>query len=481
MNDVLREEDLYSLEEQNQKLGNVYNLEDLMIEPKVIEDVPNFPSGYYPTDLNEFCRYAQESLNVHNEFIKNSMLAVFAHAIGTKSTIEIKKGWQEPAIVWTCNVGHPSSKKSPATNLATEPTEKMELEEDEKYNLLMEEYEDELVRYEKELQEYKNKKGGEKPIEPVKPIRKEFIIKDATIEKVIELVATNDILNIQDEFAGWLAGMDMYKGGKGNERQKWLTAWNGKGMKSSRRGTDGNIKTGERTNINITGAIQPDRLAETLKQNNDGLVERILFSFPAPIKREWSEVEIPLSLFNYYRDLVVKLHDLTNRYKKDPLILTFTEKGRSQFTNIMKECILSVMNDPNVTQEVKSLYGKLEGYFGRFCLIKYWIDVANGDCEHTGEVNEIQVLYAWSLVAYYSAHAKKAHTLIGSDEEEQSLQKIILKIKDDCNGFITPRDLSRSFNWIKNTIQAREWIDKLINSGYGFEDVDGRKKGIRLF
>jgi hypothetical protein len=84
-------------------------------------------------------------------------------------------------------------------------------------------------------------------------------------------------------------------------------------------------------------------------------------------------------------------------------------------------------------------------------------------------------------VEYYLAYALKSHSLIGSDEDEKKLQSIVIKIKDSFHGFATPREIINAFKWIKNVTESYQWIEKIIDSGYGYQDTEGRKKGVRLY
>lgn len=459
----------------------VYNIEDFMIEPKIIEDVLTYPTSFFPENINEFCRYSQESLNIQSDFIKNSMLSVIGQAIGMNSVIEIKNEWKEPAIVWTCNVGDPSEKKSPALNIATKPTEKLEEEEDEKYELLLEEYETELEQYQIELKIWeakKNRKLPDKPKEPKKPIQKEHFVKNVTMEGLYPLLKTNAILVIADEFTSLLSGMNQYKGGKGNDEQEWLALINGGSVKKSRSGTE-KIKSKSSTSVNISGGTQPEILAPFLTKLN-GFPERIFYSYPKPLKRVWSDVQIPQILVEAYRDFIYKLHDITNPYKDQPFIVKFSEDGYKAFCTIVIGELYSVINAPDTDKRTRSLYGKFEGYFGRLCLLKYWVDVAQGR-EHNGLVNSIQVMEAWEVMEYYISHAKKVFSIMGGDEDEKELQQILLKIKEGFGGFITARELTQSIRRIKNTNEAHRWIERIVNEGYGYPDTLGKKNGIRLY
>ena len=52
---------------------------------------------------------------------------------------------------------------------------------------------------------------------------------DATIEALAQALEQNPrgVLFLRDELAAWAKGMNQYKGGKGADREHWLSFWNG--------------------------------------------------------------------------------------------------------------------------------------------------------------------------------------------------------------------------------------------------------------
>src|SRR5262249_18256994 len=84
--------------------------------------------------------------------------------------------------------------------------------------------------------------------------------------------------------------MSQYKGGKGDDRQHWLSIWSGTQIVCNR------VSLPEPIIINdpfvaVTGGIQPDALGDLIDDaREDGFAARILFSYPDPIPhKDWNE------------------------------------------------------------------------------------------------------------------------------------------------------------------------------------------------
>ena len=67
----------------------------------------------------------------------------------------------------------------------------------------------------------------EVPPSPTPPAR--LIVVDATVESLAPLLEDNPrgLLMTQDEGVAWVRGMGQYKGGRGGDRQFWLSNWSG--------------------------------------------------------------------------------------------------------------------------------------------------------------------------------------------------------------------------------------------------------------
>lgn len=107
-------------------------------------------------------------------------------------------------------------------------------------------------------------------------------ISDATIEKVARLLSddtSKGIMMYRDELAGWLLGMKAYNDGA---RGFWLEGYGGRRWSVDRVKHPLPIVI-PRFAVSWIGGIQPSRLAEVMKDADDGLLARFNWFWPEPI------------------------------------------------------------------------------------------------------------------------------------------------------------------------------------------------------
>jgi hypothetical protein len=81
-----------------------------------------------------------------------------------------------------------------------------------------------------------------------------------------------------DELAQFYKSLDMYRGGKGADRQEWLKIWNGYGIKNNRKSSGAIVIP--QTSIGILGGIQPETITNMVSGDDsqfDGLWNRFSF------------------------------------------------------------------------------------------------------------------------------------------------------------------------------------------------------------
>ena len=91
-------------------------------------NLPKFPADALPDRLKDFVQNAAAALNCPVDFFGVFSLTVMSAAIGTSRTIRLKKGWEEPPVIYSTVVASPASKKSPAFNLSLEPVRRKQLD-----------------------------------------------------------------------------------------------------------------------------------------------------------------------------------------------------------------------------------------------------------------------------------------------------------------------------------------------------------------
>src|SRR5262249_44706682 len=146
--------------------------------------------------------------------------------------VEIKPGWRESASLWTAVVADPGSKKSPALDLVMRPLRHTQHTLKQVYTEQMAIYECEYVEYEKLYATWKRAKlatASEMPPKPEEPGFPQLFSTDATVEALAGVLEHNPrgVLFVRDELTAWARAMNQYKGGKGADRQQWLSFWNG--------------------------------------------------------------------------------------------------------------------------------------------------------------------------------------------------------------------------------------------------------------
>ncbi len=123
------------------------------------------------------------------------------------------------------------------------------------------------------------KPAGPRPVAPPKPVNEMLYFNSTTSEGLLEQqeATTRGTMCYADEFLGWLMGMDQYKaGGRGSDRQFWLSSWDGAEFVGV---LVGKLRTIPNTGVTIIGGSQPGairRAVSKLDLDSDGLLQRVL-------------------------------------------------------------------------------------------------------------------------------------------------------------------------------------------------------------
>jgi hypothetical protein len=77
-----------------------------------------FPAGKLHAPLDQFVADSATVIGCDKAFVALPLLSALGAAIGNSSVIELKRGWTEPAVIWTGLVGESGTLKSPAMDAA---------------------------------------------------------------------------------------------------------------------------------------------------------------------------------------------------------------------------------------------------------------------------------------------------------------------------------------------------------------------------
>ena len=154
---------------------------------------------------------------------------------------------------------------------------------------------------------------GPRPEKPVKPRPVRIITGDATVEALAPILKQNPrgLLMHRDELSGWVRTMNMYRGGKGGDRQFYLSAWSGQDVVVDRKSEGTRSIFVPHPFLCILGSIQPDMLTELAdaKGRQDGFIDRILFVFPETTAGQpWPDRPVPREVIGSWARVLRRLY-----------------------------------------------------------------------------------------------------------------------------------------------------------------------------
>ena len=353
--------------------------------PLVPEPPEPFPLAVFPSVLATFVQTCAAALPCPPDFLAVPLLAVLGAAIGTTRVVEIKPGWRESPRLWTAVVADPGSKKSPALDLVLRPLYRAQHRLKQAYAQDMSAYELERAAYDKRYAAWKREQSPMPHAIPAKPHEPEFqqlFSTDATTEALAGVLEQNPrgVLFVRDELTGWARAMNQYKGGKGNDRQTWLSFWNGATVLVNRKSRKEPI-TIDNPFVAVTGCLPPKVLGELADERGreDGFVHRILFAFPSLRDMVWTEEHIPPAIQDQYAAVVEKLQALQWAVEDAeacaPRVLPLTSAGKAAWVEWVTSHYAE-LNVPDLPPQLRGPWAKLEGYCGRLALVLHLARVA---------------------------------------------------------------------------------------------------------
>jgi hypothetical protein len=261
-----------------------------------------FPLSVYPDSALNFIQTLHNVLHFPIDFFAVPLLSIASAAIGNSRSCAITSDWIEKPIIFTCTVGNPGSAKSPSIGKIIEPI--IEIQRQNKIQ-----YDQEMELYEIELDEFEKKKRINKP---TKPIFKQLFTSDNNVEGLRNALVSNlrGILVYRQELSAWITSMNQFKGGKGDDRQRWLIFWDGKEPWVWNRASETNQL--DNPFVPLCGTIQPEVITELSAENltKDGLIHRILFGFPESTSYQRPSGEVPPELYENYFKLISSLYQI---------------------------------------------------------------------------------------------------------------------------------------------------------------------------
>lgn len=273
--------------------------------------VPIFPAQLLPDAVRDWICDIAERTQAPIEYPASSCLVTLGAAIGRRCGIRPKRhdDWTVVPNLYGAVIGPPGAMKSAPVREAQKPLMRLEIQAAEDFKELMKNHNFSVIVGEQRKRIISERvkaaiKAGQNPAElqaelgdiPEPPTCRRFVLNDATVEKLGEILNENPcgVLVVRDELAGLLRLMD--REGHENDRGFYLEAWNGDGAYTYDRIGRGTLRI-EAACLSIFGTIQPGPVLElirTARRNGadaDGFLQRFQVLVWPDVSKEWRNVD----------------------------------------------------------------------------------------------------------------------------------------------------------------------------------------------
>ena len=369
-------------------------------ETKLIEN--NFPLDIFPNFFAHYITECNEKLNASIDFMGVATMWLSSVLVGNTFNVKVKNGWVDSSILWISVIGNAGVGKTPDLKLILKPLMNLNTEEIKRYNKKF-----------KEFQQYEEmgKEDKQRHTEIKKPVKKQLLVDDITIEDLVDQSSKNPkgIGVFKDELAGWFKDMNKYR--DGSDKERYLSAWSGDSIILNRKTAEDAYV--EKRFIPILGGIQPSifKQFQTEENHSNGFMDRMLFCDPKKVAQYPTDEELDSELIDTYRDTVFNLRNkIDSEYMNEidgiiePNVLELTQEAKIEYKK--QHCkLIDLMNSDNEVHYYRGMYAKQITYIPRFALL---IEIINNlilDQVPT-EVTKDSIIKATKLSNYFINMAK---------------------------------------------------------------------------
>lgn len=388
-----------------------------------------FPLDVLPEPLARLIRTASEVDFFPPDFAAVPCLAVAGGGIGRTLAIQLKPSWAEFPLLFTGQVGDPGSTKTHALNLASGPAWKLQKE---------------LLKESRDKQAMMKRSKAFDPEDMPPP--KRITVAEATCEAIALRLAENPrgLMMVHDELNGWVAGMNQYKSGGGNDRQFYLKVWSSSSIPIDRKGQPNSVPIYlPQPFLGLTGGMQPKILGALSfgQDRDDGLVDRILWTYPDAVPLGFDPRPIPGELLLAWNAAFQRLWSRGfSGPDEQPHVVTFSKAGMKAF-ELWCAAHCEEVNAEHFPRHMKGAWRKLVVYAARLALILDQLRWAYGesDRERPGRIGAETVADAARLIVYFKSHFCRVFASIrgGSTDDEFARSILDWLVKGGRDRFTT--------------------------------------------
>jgi len=487
--------------------GNWGGWGELQPLPPKFRPAPPMNPDILPQSIAAYVNDCAKRMRIPCEMIATPMLVALGSVLGKKVCVQPRgndTSWLEYPNLWGASILPPAMLKSPSMNAAMKFINELESHAQLEYSKAMMEWEsDERVRkLEIKVLESKAKasiRAGDKfgakqaldRIHDVKPpVRKRFIISDATPEARLEILCENPngVLLLRDELDGHIA--QLKKEGFENARAQELQFFDGHQDYSDDRIKRGShIAQGPR--MALYGNLQPAKIEKYLREmhrggSDDGYLQRLLQLAVQPTIEKEFELSITKpdldaerlarGVFVSAEVMPLERHALTGRVT--PRVLKFDSDAQVEFDCFLVNLENQLRGGGIANPVVAAHMGKYRGTLPKLALI-----LALAENPRATSISSATLEKALDLLLFYREHAKRIYG-VAVRYDLASAHELLDRIKKGhVNDGFNPRDDIQRKEWecLRTSGEIEAAVDLLAKHGFVRvveEPTNGRPKRI---
>jgi hypothetical protein len=247
---------------------------------------------------------------------------------------------------------------------------------------------------------------------PARPAEGKVLVGDCTVEKLGAVLYENarGVAKLHDELTALVAAMNQYKGGRGADRQFYLSAWAGEPVMVDRKGQVGGSVFVERPFLAVAGGLVPDLLGMLRGERYvaDGWLDRFLLSYPEEPRaaaEDWLCLD-PDTAAAWEKTLA----DLRGAPEH---VAGLTDCGKTAWQAFTRD-LADEMNSDGFAECLRGAWGKFRDHAPRLALVLQLLRLSARETD-SDHVEGESVERAGRLVAYFQSHARKVYLTIDAD------------------------------------------------------------------
>lgn len=428
-------------------------LAEILPPPPLEEPGAPYPVDALPSPLAEYVGAAAASCHVPPEMVSTALLPSLAAAARHKYVVELKAGWDEPLVLWSCTICESGSGKSPALGWGAKFIRELEKAARKKNS-------DERARVDASNAE---RAKGTPPDSYPPDLR--YTTERPTPEVLGLLLERNPvILVLADELGGLVRDFGKYGGG--GESAVYLSLYDAAGMTFDRK-AEGASTCAERGGVCLSGGLQPAIAKAVLggEHSQTGFAGRFLMCWPERLPRRWTDDTVDTNLVDDVRAIFQFVDNTTRHPSGEPYKLTLAPDALAEFIAFNNR-----IGDrgANLQGFVASAYSKGIGHAARLAGTFHLAEMATGRASGGMTVIGADAMRrAIRIAEWHLSEAERIGGLLERDmlSPKRGVPDALNQIRK-AGGEMTVRDWQH-LHHLPDRAHAEAELRKLAKSGHG--------------